>query len=148
MILVAWVSMLMISDLPNILIVSFFGNEPEWLILAKVGLLGIFLGLCLARKAIRPLWQYALVMMVLFVASGSSTRLGNTDWWQSIYGGSQVSFTMGYLGIYVRDLGIALAVIATLWILKRRRKEFYLVKGQIDAPIQPVRWLGIREGGS
>jgi membrane protease YdiL (CAAX protease family) len=148
LILVAWVSMLLISDLPNILLTWILGQEPEWLIFVKVGVLGILLGICLIWKAIKPLWQYALVMLVLFIASGSSARLGNTSWWQNLFGGSQESFTMGYLGIYIRDLGMAFAVVATLWILKRRRKAFYLVKGQIDAPFEPVRWLGIREGGS
>lgn len=73
---------------------------------------------------------------------------GDTSRWQSRFGGSQVSFTIGYLGIYIRDLGVALAVIATLWIVKRHRSEFFLAKGQLDAPIEPVRWLGIRKGES
>ena len=140
--------MLLVSDLPNILLTAFSGQEPEWLIFFKVGLLGIFLGVCFIWKAVQRLWPYALVMLVLFAASGSSTWLGNTSWWQSHFGGSQVSFTTGYLGIYIRDLGMAFAVVATLWILKHRRKEFYLAKGQINAPFEPVRWLGIREGGS
>lgn len=43
---------------------------------------------------------------------------------------------------------VALAVIAVLWLMKRDRKAFFLVKGQMDAPIGPVRWLGIKPGES
>lgn len=40
------------------------------------------------------------------------------------------------------------AVIAVLWLVKKDRSEFFLVMGQLDAPIQPVRWMGIRSGES
>ena len=43
---------------------------------------------------------------------------------------------------------VALAVIAVLWLMKRDRKAFFLAKGQMDAPIGPVRWLGIKPGES
>jgi len=55
---------------------------------------------------------------------------------------------VAYLGLYIRDLSVALAVIAVLWFMKRDRSKFFLVKGQLDAPIQPVRWLGVRSGES
>ena len=34
------------------------------------------------------------------------------------------------------------------WLIKGRRTEFFLAKGRLDAPIGPVRWLGIRKGES
>jgi hypothetical protein len=43
---------------------------------------------------------------------------------------------------------VALAVMAALWLVKRHRAEFFLAKGDLDAPIEPVRWLGIGRGGS
>ena len=46
------------------------------------------------------------------------------------------------------DILVALAVIAVLWLMKRDRKAFFLVRGQMDAPIGPVRWLGIKPGES
>jgi hypothetical protein len=144
----AWLSILLISDLPNILWNSFSGQVPEWLIWIKVGLLGLFVGFCLIRKSIRPLLHYAFVFLVFYLSLGGKELLGETPWWQSRFGGSQVSFTLGYLGIYILDLGVAFAVIAALWIVKRNRNKFFLAKGQLDAPIEPVRWLGIRKGES
>jgi hypothetical protein len=38
--------------------------------------------------------------------------------------------------------------LGALWIIKRKREAFYLVKGQTDAPIKPVHWLGIKAGES
>ena len=59
-----------------------------------------------------------------------------------------MSFTLGYTGIYILDCAVALAVIAALWAVKRRRSAFFLVKGELRAPIEPVRWLGIGSGES
>jgi membrane protease YdiL (CAAX protease family) len=39
-------------------------------------------------------------------------------------------------------------VLLTLWLIHRKRNAFFLVKGQLDAPIEPVRWLGIGKDGS
>ena len=87
-------------------------------------------------------------MLVFYLALAASTWAGDLPWWKSRFGGPQASFTVGYVGAYIRDLGVAFAVIAALWLIKRRRSAFFLVKGQLDAPIQPVRWLGIRSGES
>lgn len=148
LILSAWAVMLLVSDLPDILWHEFFDQVPGWMSWSKVGLLGSLFGLFLIWRRIRPLWQYVFILLVLFLALGASAWVGNTSWWQNRFGGPRPSFTLGYLGIYIRDLGVALAVIAALWIVKRRRSEFFLVKGQLDAPIEPVRWLGIRKGES
>ena len=43
---------------------------------------------------------------------------------------------------------MALTVLAVLWLMKRDRRAFFLVKGRTDVPIEPVRWLGIKAGGS
>jgi len=148
LIIFSWTLILLVSDLPDILWNEFIGQVPEWLGWGKVGLLGAFFGLCLIWKVVRPLWQFACVFLVFYSADAVSTWIGDTFWWQSRFGGSQVSFTVGYVGVYLRDLGVALAVIAVLWIVKRRRSEFFLTKGKLDAPIEQVRWLGIRKGES
>jgi membrane protease YdiL (CAAX protease family) len=87
-------------------------------------------------------------MLVFYLALAGSSWLGGTTWWQSRFARPQESFTLAFLGAYLRDLGVAFAVIAGLWLIKRNRREFFLVKGQLDAPIEPVRWLGVRQGES
>jgi membrane protease YdiL (CAAX protease family) len=148
LILSAWTLMLLVSDLPDILWKTFEGRIPEPLFWAKVGLLSICLALCFFWKRARPLRPYVFVLFVFFLALGVSTWVGKMSWWISRFGGPKFSFMTGYLEFYLRDTGVALAVIAALWILKRRRREFFLVKGDLGAPIEPVRWLGIRKGES
>ncbi len=148
LIISAWAAMLLISDLPDVFLDATLGRVPEWLFWAKVAFLAFSVGLCWVWKRLRPLWQFALVMLVFYLALEASNWVDQTVWWQSHFRGSRVSFTQGYLGFSLRDLGIAGAVIAALWLVKRRRGAFFLTRGQLDASIEPVRWLGIRQGES
>lgn len=144
----AWGTILLISDVPDIVWHSLSGHVPKWLFWSKVGVLSFLLAMCLIWKLIRPLWQFAVVMLVFYLALLASAGVGDTSWWRQRFAAQPPSFTIGYVGLYIRDLGVALAVIAVLWIIKRDRRAFFLARGEIDAPIQPVRWLGIKPGES
>ncbi len=146
--LVAWAIILLISDVPNVIWHGFSQQIPEWMFWGKVGVLGLFLAVCWAWKQLRALWQFAAIMLVLYLALAASNLVGNIPAWKLRFTGSQVSFTAGYTGLYLRDTGVALAVIVALWLMKRDRFAFFLTKGKLDASIQPVRWLGIKAGES
>jgi membrane protease YdiL (CAAX protease family) len=144
----AWVSILLISDLPDILCNAIFGEIPGWLMWGKVCFLALFLVLSFFWKQLHPLLPYAFVMLVLYTALIGSEWVRTSTWWVSLTSVTRSSFTFAWLSTFLRDTGVAWAVIAALWIVKRRRSAFFLVKGQLDAPIEPVRWLGIGQGES
>lgn len=146
--IVAWASMLVVSDLPDILITWLGGSIPSWIFWAKAGFLVVFLGLTLLIKTIRPLWQYAAIFLTLFLALGLTNMIRFSDWFQGNFNYPGVPFLAGYAAIFVLDIFVALAVLVVLWLMKRDRKTFFFVKGQWDAPVEPVRWLGIKEGES
>jgi membrane protease YdiL (CAAX protease family) len=144
----AWVSILLISDLPDILCNAILGEIPGWLAWGKVGFLALFLALSFFWKQLRLLLPYAFVMLIFYAALIVSEWVRTSAWWVGLIDATQPSFLLAWLRAFVRDTGVALAVIAALWIVKRRRDAFFLVKGQLDAPIEPVRWLGIGPGES
>jgi membrane protease YdiL (CAAX protease family) len=148
LILSAWTSILLVSDLPDILIQAITGQVPASLFWYKAVFLGLFLGACLVWKRLYPLRPYALIMFVFFIALLLSDGVRRSSWWIGLVSVNETSFFVAYLRPYVRDIGVTLILIAALWILKKRRSEFFLVKGNLDAPIEPVRWLGIRQGES
>lgn len=41
---------------------------------------------------------------------------------------------------------VTLAVLAFLFAIKRERKVFFLAKGDLTAPVEPVKWLGVKSG--
>ena len=145
MILIAWAVMLVVSDLPDILIATLGGSIPPWILWAKAGFLAAFLALTLAWKFVRPLWQYAMVFLVLYLSLNLTGLVRNTGWFQSSFNYKGVSFITGYAAIFVLDIIVALLVLAALWLMKHDRRTFFLVRGQVDAPIEPVRWLGIKQ---
>ncbi len=145
---VAWISILLISDVPNTIWHGLFQQVPNWMFWGKVGVLGLLTVVCFAWKHLRTLRQFAVVMLVFYLALAASNYVGNIPAWKGRFAGPQVSFTAGYMGVYIRDAGVALTVIISLWLMKRHRAAFFLTKGQLDAPIQPVRWLGIKSGES
>jgi membrane protease YdiL (CAAX protease family) len=144
----AWVSMLLVSDLPDMLITWQGVPVPSWMFWAKVAFLALFFGLTRMIKGIRPLGQYALALFTLFLALGLTSLLRGTAWFQGRFNYRGVPFFTGYAAVMVLDLLVAMAVIAVLWFMKRDRQAFFLVKGRMDASIEPIRWLGIKAGGS
>jgi membrane protease YdiL (CAAX protease family) len=144
----AWFSILLVSDLPNIIFNAIFGQVPAWLFWVKVGFLAIFFGLCLIWKNLHPLRPYAVIMLVFFLALAISDWVRTSAWWAALISPDETSFFLGSMRPYIRDTGVALILVAALWIVKRCRSEFFLVKGQLNAPIEPIRWLGIRQGES
>ncbi len=148
LIITAWVVILAVSDLPDIVWNALAGRVPAPLFWGKVVFLAVFLGMTLLVKALRRLMPYGLVLFVFFLAFGLTSLVRSTAWFQGHFNGPGVSFFKGFMALYVLDIGVALAVIAVLWILKRDRRAFFMTKGQLDAPIEPVRWLGIKAGKS
>ncbi len=144
----AWTSILIISELPDILISAVGGDNPAGMLWVKAGYLALFFGLSFLWKGIRPLRPLAFVMLVFFAALSVSGWVRTSVWWLGLISESQPSFALGWSRPMVGEIGVTLLVLAGLWIIKRRRNEFFPVKGQLDAPIQPVRWLGIRRGES
>jgi membrane protease YdiL (CAAX protease family) len=148
LILTAWAVMLVVSDLPDILITIMGGIIPDWIFWAKTGILSVFLILTLSWKVIRPLWQYAVIFLTLFLALSVMDLVRNTVWFQSNFNYEGISFFAGYAAIFVLDIFVAMMILAVLWLMKRKRQAFFLVKGQLDAAIEPVHWLGIKKDES
>jgi len=142
----AWAFMLLVSDLPEIAWGWLGSKAPGWLPWAQVIFIALFLGLCLTWKKLHALRPFAFVILVFFLALRLSAGVGASAWWRARFNGPDVSFFTGYLGAFHRDVVVALAVLAALWAVKKRRKDFFLVKGNLTAPVEPVRWLGIRAG--
>jgi len=134
-----WIVTLFISILPEITFRELTGGVPAWLFGAKVALLALAIILSFAWQAIRPIRQYFVVLLVLNLANWTIGLIQQTPRWQSWFNGA--SFTSLLAETQILRFGVALVMIAAMWIIKRRRSAFFLVKGQLDAPAEPVRFL-------
>ena len=121
-------------------------GDTGWLIGVQLGLLVVLLGY--AAVAAPALRGYVVVTLalhasnwVLFSWIAASARW--TAWF-----GSATPLLQQVLGEQTLKLVQLLVIIGVLLLLGLRRREFYLVTGQTGAPVEPVRWLGIRGGTS
>jgi membrane protease YdiL (CAAX protease family) len=145
----AWFSILMVSDLPDIVCKYCSGGVPVWLFWYKTGFSSLFFVICLIFKKLRLLMPYACVMLVLYIALSASDLVRTSQFWTSLMSDdAKPSFFLTYLKPFIRDTGVAAIVVSSLFLVKKRRRDFFLVTGELDAPIEPVRWLGIRQGES
>jgi membrane protease YdiL (CAAX protease family) len=140
----AWVITLPVSFLPDILFTELTGSVPPWLVWAKAGLLAISIGLTYIWSGIRPLRNYAWLLLALTLLQKFFYGfVSGTDLWQSWMSQVTNSFIHDLLSTQVMRNGVAISMIAVLLLLGYKRREFFLVRGQLDAPVEPVRWLGV-----
>ena len=146
--IMAWAAMLIGSDLPDILMSGLGAPIPSWMFWGKTAFLALFFVMTRLSQALRPLWHYALTLFTLFLALGLTALLRGTAWFQGQFNFKGVPFFKGFAALMVLDILVALAVLTALWLMKRERKAFFLVKGRMAASVEPMRWLGIRAGES
>lgn len=139
---VAWAVMLAVSVLPNALLHELAGAHPAWLAGAKIGVLAAMAGLTLVWRDMRPLRHFFVVLLAILAAEAGLAWLTASALWQGWYGGAGASFATGMWGTQLGRLLVSLLMIGVLLALGYRRADFFLARGQLDAPIGPVRWLG------
>lgn len=139
--LLAWIITFLVSAAPDILLHKVIGNVPSWLVYAKAGILLVLFSAALLWKALRPLGRFFLVMFAFFALAEMRTRL-NFTWagLQSLFGAS--AFDLRMQAEQTGKLVLSLAMIAVLLLLGYKFRDFFLVRGDLRAPIEPVRWLG------
>jgi membrane protease YdiL (CAAX protease family) len=97
-------------------------------------------------SAIRPLRGYLAVLLAIHVVTNYlHPFLAGTAVWQTWFGTPGSSpWLVETLGDRLLKLGETLVVVGLLRALGTSRRAAFLTPGQLDAPAQRVRWLGMR----
>ena len=140
----AWVVTIAISALPDIAFSELANGAPTWLTFAKMGLLLVLALAACIWKPLRPLRNFFVAMFAFFGLSELRLRLSFTlPALQSLFGGSVFDERMQ--AEQIGKLAVALAMMAILLLLGLKRRDFFLARGDLRAPIEPVRLLGFRK---
>lgn len=147
LIIVAWIFLLLSSLLPIIVLQEIFhypvNSDLRSALAGGVILTGLLL--TFAWSAIRPLRPFFVLFLVLAVVEWFVfTRLDQLPVYRSWL--NNPSFNVFMLAEQSLRLIVTLVIIAVLFFLHGRLDRFFLVKGDTNAPIEPVRALGIKEG--
>ena len=116
-----WLSLLWISDFPDILYFYLFGPIPTWLLYIKFGLMVVYTAVCLALKRFKPILPYASIMLVFIAGVVMSDWLKLQAWWKAWLPQAESYFILGIENIFMRDLALFLLVITAIWLVKRKR---------------------------
>lgn len=143
----AWIITLIISALPDILWVEITGSVPSWLVYAKIGILAGMGFAALRFKPFRPLLNFSTVMIAFFALFELVPHINFTlPFLQNLFGANV--FDQRMQAEQTGKLAIAVVMILILFALGYKRKDFFLVRGDLKAPIQPVKILGFPKSES
>lgn len=137
LIIFTWAVVLLVSDLPNAIWQALLGAPPDWLFWAKIGLLLALILTSLAWKPIQVVRPYFFLLLVLMLALwGMNLLRGTADYiqWEK-----QIGWVWAMTAYQLQKLVIAFIMIIVLLLMGRRRKDFFLTRGQLGAPIKPVQ---------
>jgi len=85
-------------------------------------------------QALRPLRNFILLLLAIFGFEMVVGRLTGSALWQGWFGGADAPFTTSMLGAQLGRLIVSLLMIGVLLLLGYRRTDFFLTRGQLDAP--------------
>lgn len=141
LITLAWIITALISALPDIFWSEITGSVPKWLLAAKLVLLGLLAIASYFYKPIKPLHNYFLIMIAFFGLLELRPRIDFTlPFLQNLFGANV--FDQRMQAEQIGKLAVSVMMILILFILGYKRKEIFLTRGNLNAPITPVKLLG------
>jgi len=148
--MVAWTAMLLTSNLTIIVWREFASGEPYWWPwLHGTGLVTLF-AVTFVRKSLKPLQRFILVLLVIyFLGFGAGWQWGlipfiraSSTWtsWEN-----QTPWAVSAIATHLLRLSPALIIMLFLSITGLKRRDLFLVKGKINAPVEPSKLLGMKK---
>jgi len=137
-VLLAWITTLLASTLPDAVWQSLTGTSPHWLLWAKIGLLAVLVMLSLAWTSIRPLRLFFLMLLILVPAYQWLTIwLPTLSVWRQWFG--QGELIGGTAFIRLAKIAVSFLMMGILRLSRRQRGDYFLTRGQLNAPAESVR---------
>ena len=139
--IVAWVTTILASVLPDIVLNELVGGIPAWLTWLKMGFLTILALTAWFRKELRPLQNFFIALLAFFALSQLRTLFDfSLPALQALFGSSVFDIRMQ--AEQTGKFAVSLAMIAILFGLGYKRRDFFLTLGNLRAPIEPMPLLG------
>jgi len=149
-IIISWGAMFLTSSLAIIFWREIAGKAPFWWPLVHLScILGIFIA-TLFYHDLKCLRGYVIILLVIFLLGfGGGWQWGiiyfirNSEFWLNM----ESSLPWALSGIFTHLIRLlpAIVIIIILFTMGRRRADLFLVKGDINAPAEPTKILGLKE---
>ena len=147
LIVTAWIFLLLASNLPRIILQEVFDFQVSSDLGSGIAAVVVLSGLALTFiwGAVRSLRPFFILFSVLVGAEWFVfTKVDQLSFYKAW--SANPSFNVLMLADQSLRLMVTLLIIAALFILKKNRSAFFLVKGDTNALTEPVNWMGIKRG--
>jgi hypothetical protein len=143
----AWALVLLASGLPQVVVREVLGrpvtaDQRALIAVVVIGAGMLSTAMWQPLRALRPLLVVLAVLVgAQWVVYSRVDETGSYPGWLA-----DPSFNVFMLAEQSLNLIVALALIATLLALGRTPRDFFLTRGDVAAPVAPIRWLGVGPG--
>ncbi len=140
--LMAWLGMLLLSRLPQIVALEIMGIDLGeqllwlWLVTGAVLVVGTFVW-----PVMRSLRGYFVVLMTVYGGTAVLQGIVSTAVWQSWFGGEETAWAVRFFGERLQVVLLALLVTAVLFLMGQSRRDIFLQWGDWRAA-SGLRWPG------
>lgn len=150
LLVVAWITPLLASSLGLIIWREFASGEPYWWPwMIAIGLLILF-ALAFIIKTLKPLrWFILIFIVIFFLGFGGGWQWGliplirsSTLW---INWTEQLPWALSSIVTHLLRLLPALSILLILCLIGRKRVDFFLIKGNINALVEPSKLIGMKK---
>jgi hypothetical protein len=139
--------MLLVSYLPVIVWVELFSGTIAETLPYRMGALMALVLLGFTWPPAAPLRVYFMLIIAIYTAQEVlSPWLETAPFWQDLFTGQNAPAFMASLGMAFPRLLMVLLPGLLLYLMGASRRDIFLVRGRLDAPAEPARWLNIRPG--
>lgn len=140
----AWIGTLFASFLTNVIWKEIFGGDIQTGFYIRLGLTLSLLLLTFVWSATRALREYWLLILALILGDIAASALQGLPAWGAIWNSSPSWFVQN-LGVQLPRLLLTLFAWITLVLMGMKRRDYFFVVGQLDAPNEPIPWLGEKQ---
>jgi len=146
-IIAAWIVVLLTASLPKIILQEIFKQTVSLDMQAIMSLSVIAVGF-LGTLLWQPLRGLRPFLVLFAVLVGSQwlvyNRIDELPFYRTWL--RNPSFNVYMLAEQSLNLLVTLVVITALLLMGKKFRDFYLVRGNTAAPVEPVRWMGVKQG--
>jgi uncharacterized protein len=144
--IIAWIATLLVSALPDIICYEIAGVAPLWLLWAKLALLAVLIALTWLWEAIRALRPYFIILLALATLMKLNSLALSSPAWKSWQAGQSSAAVL--VAAQALETVVALGLIGVLFLLRKRRERFFLVRGDRRPMAEPIRIFGQKSPSS
>jgi membrane protease YdiL (CAAX protease family) len=147
---IAWIAMLIPSSLSIILWTELVHWVPFWWPFLMLIFLLILIASGFLIKRLKPLRNFMIILLIIFILGfGGGWEFGlipvirNLPAWISWT--EQLPYALSTIFVHLLRLTPAIGVLIFLILNKRRRSDYFLVKGDINALVEPSKLIGMKK---